>query len=206
MFSGSERYEFEHRRILVRKDEILTVAPNRSYGSAIRSAEETESFSLIFPDGSNMPSRGMPAMASSTSSMPACQHLAWQRSVGCRRRCGAWRWRWTRATTRWQRSSISPEVEAAVFAGGVELGPALHRIVVRYPARRAELLRRVPPARDQLPASLAGELSLTDLAEVAHLSDFHLLRTFRQASGVTPARYRLRLRMELAYRLATYTH
>lgn len=206
VFSGSELYEFEHRRIPVRQDEVLMVAPDRFYGSTIRSAEETDSFSLFFPPGwlarsverghghslGRLVESGLPALglAAQPRLAAALRNLASALDAG--------------DDPLFAQQHLA-EVEAAAFAGGEELVLALRRISVRDPARRAELLRRALRARDRLHASLAEELSLAELAEIAHLSEFHLLRIFRQAFGVTPARYRQLLRMELAYRLATET-
>jgi AraC-like DNA-binding protein len=206
VFRGSERYEFGDRRILVRQDEVLMVAPDRFYGSTIRSAEDTDSFSLFFPPSwlaqsiatgtghgiQRLVQTGLPALglAAQPRLSAALRGLALALDAG--------------GDPLFAQQHLA-EVEAAVFAGGDELGPVLRRISVRNPARRAELLRRVLRARDRLHASLADELSLADLAEIAHLSEFHLLRIFRQAFGVTPACYRQRLRMELAFRLATQT-
>ncbi len=56
-------------------------------------------------------------------------------------------------------------------------------------------LRRVV---DHLHDRLADEITLDDLAVVANLSKFHLLRQFRAATGRTPARFLADLRMERA--------
>ncbi|MFD7669276.1 helix-turn-helix domain-containing protein [Streptomyces sp. NPDC059788] len=48
---------------------------------------------------------------------------------------------------------------------------------------------------------LAEPLTLADIADEVHLSVFHLVRVFRGATGETPHRYLIRLRIEEAKRL-----
>ncbi|MFD9890452.1 helix-turn-helix domain-containing protein [Amycolatopsis sp. NPDC059027] len=48
---------------------------------------------------------------------------------------------------------------------------------------------------------LADPITLADIADEVHLSVFHLVRVFKDATGVTPYRYLSRLRIEEAKRL-----
>lgn len=206
VFSGTEHYAFEHRRMALRQDDVLMVAPDCLYGSAIQSAVETDSFSLFFPPlwleraqesdaghgikrllDTGLPALGLAAQPGLSASLRA---LAAALSQG--------------DDALFAQQHLA-EVEAAAFAAGGELGAAFRRLAARDPSRRAELLRRAVRARDRLHASLAEEVTLAELADVAHLSEFHLLRIFRQAFGATPAQYRLRLRMDLAHRLTVAT-
>jgi AraC family transcriptional regulator len=68
-------------------------------------------------------------------------------------------------------------------------------------ATREELYRRVCRARDYASALFAESVTLEDLARVACLSQNHLLRTFRQAFGVTPHQFLTHRRLEEARRL-----
>ena len=65
-------------------------------------------------------------------------------------------------------------------------------------ATREELWRRVNRARDYLHAHLASPISLGELAAVACLSPFHLLRVFRAAFGQTPHQYLSECRLQRA--------
>jgi AraC family transcriptional regulator len=65
-------------------------------------------------------------------------------------------------------------------------------------ATRAELWRRACCARDYLHAHLNTSPRLSDVATIACLSPFHLLRVFRSAFGVTPHQYLSRCRIERA--------
>jgi AraC-like DNA-binding protein len=74
--------------------------------------------------------------------------------------------------------------------------------IASLPATRAstreELWRRVNRARDYLRAHLAAPVRLSELATVACLSPFHLLRVFQSAFGLTPHQYLNRCRLERA--------
>lgn len=58
-----------------------------------------------------------------------------------------------------------------------------------------ERLRRV---RERMAADAGAALDLEEMARAACFSKFHFLRLFRQAYGVTPARYLSQLRLERA--------
>jgi len=66
------------------------------------------------------------------------------------------------------------------------------------PAGNEEAVRRV---RERLAADPAGKVSLDDLAGVAGLSRYHLLRVFRSLTGLSPHAYHNQLRVDLAKRL-----
>jgi AraC family transcriptional regulator len=81
-------------------------------------------------------------------------------------------------------------------------GGAAREVTMRLPAVRAstrhELWRRVHRARDHLHAHLSRDVSLGEIARVACLSPFHLLRVFRAAFGQTPHQYLTGCRMSRA--------
>jgi AraC-like DNA-binding protein len=64
--------------------------------------------------------------------------------------------------------------------------------------RQVDGVRRVCA---HLRAHVADNVSLDDLARVAGLSKFYLLRAFRRAHGVTPHAYQMQLRLAHAWRL-----
>jgi AraC-like DNA-binding protein len=61
-----------------------------------------------------------------------------------------------------------------------------------------ELLRHLRAARDHIDRHYAQCLDLDELARVAAISKFHLVRSFEAAYGVTPMRYLTRRRVERA--------
>ena len=64
-------------------------------------------------------------------------------------------------------------------------------------------LRRV---RDNIDLRFAEPLALGELAELAGMSRFHLIREFRSAYGETPMRYLSRRRIERAQDLLRYAN
>ena len=104
------------------------------------------------------------------------------------------------------------EAEAGPASDPLLLDSALHTLVaallgrsgrvIDSPGRRNRLaggpLRAV---LDHMESRLDGPVSLSDLANVAHLSEFHFARLFKQATGLAPHQYLIRLRVERAKRL-----
>jgi AraC family transcriptional regulator len=79
-------------------------------------------------------------------------------------------------------------------------------ILVRHAGHEITKARTRDEARmqrvcDYMQAHLAEEVSLQDLAKVAYLSRFHLIRMFKQTHGATPYQHLTRLRTERAQRL-----
>jgi transcriptional regulator GlxA family with amidase domain len=64
-------------------------------------------------------------------------------------------------------------------------------------------IRRV---RDHLDQHYATPITLTELATLAGMSKFHLIRTFRTAYGETPIRYLSRRRIERAQSLLRHAN
>lgn len=61
--------------------------------------------------------------------------------------------------------------------------------------------RRLLRARDAMDRDYAEPLDIPRLAAIAHISEAHFIRTFRQAFGETPHRYLQRRRIERAVAL-----
>ena len=61
--------------------------------------------------------------------------------------------------------------------------------------------RRLLRARDAMDGSYASPLDITALARIAHVSEAHFIRTFRDTFGETPHRYLQRRRIERAMAL-----
>jgi AraC family transcriptional regulator len=69
------------------------------------------------------------------------------------------------------------------------------------PSTRAELGRRAGWAHDFIFSNYAEPIALAQIAAAAHLSKFHLLRTFHQVYGTTPLAALRARRAEVAQRL-----
>ena len=64
-----------------------------------------------------------------------------------------------------------------------------------------ETFRGVVRSRDVIHAHWAEPVSIAQLAREAGLSEFHFIRSFERAFGITPHRYQVRLRLANAKRL-----
>jgi AraC family transcriptional regulator len=80
------------------------------------------------------------------------------------------------------------------------MNEALTLTAVRL-STREELYRRLCRARDYMSACLDRRLTLEEISGVACLSPNHLLRSFRQAFGLTPHQYLTARRMEQARKM-----
>jgi AraC-like DNA-binding protein len=99
-------------------------------------------------------------------------------------------------------------VQVAALAADLVLDAciATRRITASRRTARHELFRRVCIARAVIESEPLSASSLATLASTAALSPFHLLRTFAQAFGETPAQMRRRLLMENAKALLSESH
>jgi len=200
VFKGLERYRFEEREVAVATGEVLLVSPGRTYGSSIRTSEVTDSFSIFFPQwwiGERMNSsridhvRRLLDSGGSSVSLPVTPDV--NASIA-------------------EFAAALADAEGDPLAGREALVGMMHgvfrfvetagemasRIDAANPATRLELLRRVSRVRDLLESRVEAGVCLSELAREACLSEFHLLRVFKQAFGTTPARYLERRRMERA--------
>lgn len=195
VFSGVERYEFEDRISNVKPGEILLVRPDVTYSSSIRTSQPTDSFSLFLPSAFAKRHFGSPAVSNfldsglSSTALPGLSVTALA----------------LKAIADALEDERGLAAEAALAAIGEQLGPSVQpmsalgeRLDGDNARTRAEMLKRMLTVRDHLHASPAGEVSLASVARLVGLSEFHLMRCFRQCFGTSIGQYHLHLRMERA--------
>jgi AraC family transcriptional regulator len=90
------------------------------------------------------------------------------------------------------------ELLAAMVASQQSVKQEIGELPMVRASTREELWRRVNLARDYLHAHLSSSVCLSELATVACLSPFHLLRVFKSAFQQTPHDYLNRCRIERA--------
>lgn len=78
------------------------------------------------------------------------------------------------------------------------LGQLVSRMATRARDPLPDAHRAVALVRDYFEAHYAGAVRLSDLAQASGLSPFHLVRVFRQATGLTPHAYLDQLRVRHA--------
>ena len=204
---GLERYHFAEREVGVAPGEVLMVPPGLTYGSSIRSSEPTDSFSVYFPN------RWIEAHLNHIR----VDHVRRLLDAGCSyvslplapeigaviRDCAT-------ALARAASDSLTAQEVLArlahrVFGLAETADDLAGRINATSLATRLELLRRTSRVRDLLETRIESGASLAELAREACLSEFHLLRVFKQVFGATPARYLEARRMERARTLLLET-
>ncbi|KKB82563.1 hypothetical protein VW35_00305 [Devosia soli] len=195
VFSGAERYEFSDRVTTVTPGQILFVRPDVTYSSSIRTAATTDSFSLFLPEPllrtlatSNEVDAFLGSALSSTS-LPGLPAVA----TGLKRVANA-----IELGDDLGSDAALVDLIAASGAAIEHAGQAAERLTASGARTRAELMRRLLLCRDLLHAHIETGISLARLAEETCLSEFHLMRCFRQCFGVSVAQYLVRLRMERA--------
>ena len=82
---------------------------------------------------------------------------------------------------------------------------AVHRLkpLSGCPRLSKEVIDRIA---DYVDAHLDRDIRLAELAEIAHLSEFHFARLFKQATGYAPHQYHIRCRVERAKQLMQGRH
>lgn len=85
------------------------------------------------------------------------------------------------------------------------IGSIIAALLVRSGGRREQQsqIRGLPPRKlaqvtDYIMANLREKISLSELAAVAHLSEFHFARSFKRSTGLPPHQFVLNLRIERA--------
>jgi AraC family transcriptional regulator len=95
----------------------------------------------------------------------------------------------------------------ALYADALAQGLVAHLVYRSVPAAAAAPAAALDTGRviGHMRDHLGDDLDLDDLAAVAAMSKFHFLRSFRDATGLTPHRYLTMLRMRRAAALLTST-
>jgi AraC-like DNA-binding protein len=204
VFSGLENYEFGDRALAVRPREVLFVRQNEIYSSSIATNAPTDSFSLFFPfefyartiasSRNASIQRFMDSSASSMALPAKPEFTALLQQVASELE---------NPSTDLLMEELVCRLESAVHDHTEDVYAAYSRITLRTDARGADRLRRLLRAREKLHDDWSSPITLADLATEACMSEFHLLRCFTEAFGVTPSRYLERLRMAHAQNLLT---
>jgi AraC-like DNA-binding protein len=195
---GTAEFRVGRRRVVLEPGSCLVVNEGESYSLSIASDTPVQAFSLHF----------RPGLAGEVA---AARSADWPRALDC----GSEGFAGGTPQLRSELHAPSPalvEVMADVrqqVLEGERTGDALEPLFIAAldrlladdqahkqragvaldavrPATRAELLRRVGWAHDFILSNYAEAVSLESIAAAAHLSKYHLLRTFRQVYGETP--------------------
>lgn len=211
---GSEDYFIDGRRLAVDDDTYLIVNGGRRYGSCIASLATVHSFSVFFEPGlaaevhdglTRSLERQLECPVSEASPelsfdehlrehdalvTPVLRHIAQVVDSGTATETGL------------------DEQLRILLARMLRAERRVRRrteLICARPALRIELQRRLDRARSFMHTHYNEPIRLREIALAAHLSPFHLLRSFKAAYGSTPAAFLSRKRIGAAVRLIEST-
>ncbi len=196
---GQERFQWGAGRVDLAAGEALLMPADTHYGSQIDTP--TESFSVFFPTGfcCGLLNDALAAPLESPRHAPVDRLPPIPRPADAATRAQLQSVRWALQGGDTARADeLLQEAALRLVLEERELHHAASGLAAQRPAVRHELLRRLQRVRSFLQAHVACEVTLAQLADVAGLSRFHLLRVFRDAFGCTPAQYHARLRLAAA--------
>jgi AraC family transcriptional regulator len=213
--SGREHYYVDGRRITVTPSDYLVLNERRRYASLLESPERATSFCVFYPFGAlarrsreivqtleqalDAPEAGTGAAPVFTENLrphdtlvsPVLRHMQLAIGRGVRDE------RWLEEQCEFLLMRL---LRSEARVPRYEQRPGCARA-----STRRELARRLGWAVDWMRSNLERELTLAELADVAHLSPFHFLRMFRELYGRTPAAWLRKLRTERALALLEST-
>lgn len=202
VFRGAETFTIGSQRMRLCAGEALLMPPGVEYGSEI--SQRTESFSAFFPQQvylqlgaavCSTPGIGLETPCQTTlAPLPPVPVKADAELVASLRAAH----RNLVQHNHERAAELLQEAALRLLHTSAELKIADERLALVRTSQRQELLRRLQRARTYLHDNLAQQVDLDCLAEVSHVSRFHLLRSFRRAFGLTPAQYQTQLRLERA--------
>ena len=209
MSNGRALYRFDRREIAVDDGGYLILNDRQPYSIEIASPTRVETFVLWFPDGwaaevlgsiNQRPERLLAKLPEGNGASASFfeRYTPHDRVVSPKVQA-------LRAAFKskdiiedgWLDERLR-ELLASMLASQNAVKFKIDNLPATRPATRQELWRRVNRARDYLHAHLVIPISLSDLARVACLSPFHLLRVFQAAFHQTPHQYLNDCRLERA--------
>ena len=197
--NGAEHYYVDRRRLTVTDETYLVLNENREYSSVLDAPAEAFSFCVFFKPGfANeiaASSRMNVAQALDAGTEPKLapvefsEHLRrHERSISILLRYLCHHVRSGVTDMNWYDEQFIFLLERLI-RNEKELAKQPESVPCARGAKREELMRRLRWATDFIHSNLHRELSLTEIARTAHLSNYHFLRMFRQVFQMTPMEY-----------------
>ena len=199
---GAETFILRDQRLHLRTGEALLMPPEIEYGSEI--SQFTESFSAFFPRRLYVELAGRVCNSSGDwlegvqqqknllePTVPIKADAALMTGLRTAREL-------LELQAYERAEELLQDVALSLLFTTRELQNAEEQLTLARRSQRRELLRRLQRARAYLHDNIVQQVDLECLAEVSLVSRFHLLRSFRQAFGVTPAQYHAELRLQRA--------
>ena len=99
-----------------------------------------------------------------------------------------------------ERQEFYHQLLTAIFRQNGNASQETEKLASRKKSTRVEMYQRIHYAKDFIDSNYTQDLSLSDIAKTALLSENHLLRCFKQVFGVSPFKYISLLRIQEASR------
>lgn len=208
VFSGKEHYNIGRRSLAIYPDSFLTLNKGTQYSSAVDSALPVHSFSISFDEKfindfkNRRPLKGERPFKTEHNNRQETEftetiypfkedmlfnvlHLKYHLDQGE------------------QDEQLINEYLDQCLASyfkiyNEEISQKTERLNFSNQSTKIEILRRLNLAKEYLYTNYNHNISLDDLAEYSCLSVNHLLRTFKQAFGLTPHQFLVQLRLQRA--------
>jgi AraC family transcriptional regulator len=213
---GTETYFVDRRQVTVSDDTFLVLNEGRAYASVLDAPTEAYSFSIFFrpgmarevagdihrsmdqvlDDGAQVRSTPMEfdetLRAHDSAITPVLRYLQREIAAGLRDE------QWLEEQCQFLLARLIRSQHRQGKGSNLQLDAG-------SAGKRVEVARRLQRAVDYMHTHLPDEITLADIATVAHLSKFHFLRLFQQAHGRTPMVYLRELRARRALALVAST-
>jgi AraC family transcriptional regulator len=197
--NGAEHYYVDRRRLTVTDETYLVLNESREYASVLDASAEAFSFCVFFKPGlaneiaasSRMNLAQALDAGTETALAPVefSEHLRrHEKSISSLLRYLRHHVRAGVTDMNWYDEQFTFLLERLI-RNEKELAKQPESVPCVRGAKREELMRRLRWATDFIHSNLHRELSLTEIARTAHLSNYHFLRLFRQVFQMTPMEY-----------------
>lgn len=207
---GTERYFFKNRQVSLQRGEYLLVNRHQTFDCLIRSPTTVEGFCFyLSPRLIQEAASGLSRTAEDLLDHPAPKSAKAPRFLEKIYRtdenelgCYLEQLRPALATQgELDFNQVFFNVATALLRTHWSTEQEMQGINCARRSTREELYRRLCTARQYIYDNYCNDLQLEELAKAALLSKYHLLRTYKQAFGITPYQQVLQLRLRKAARL-----
>jgi AraC-like DNA-binding protein len=205
VYSGDESYFLSGRRYRVRSGEFLLVNHQQEVETAVYSEKPVEGICLYFDP--EMISRLARSQRESNETLLDAPYYNEPITEIAERVLPLSHSRIMPYLTRYYQSMPSPfpvdnslfyAMLESIFSFEYDVRKAQSRISAARKSTRRELYSRMLLAQSFLLDNLSNKVLIRDLSRIAMMSEFHFLRTFREAFGITPNQFIIIKRLEKA--------
>lgn len=211
VFAGVENFVIDNEPFALTPSKYLILNDGQHYGSYIDSEEEVESFTINFT--SEFIKEIMPSLQQAPGQLLDVPSPSDAKNIEFIQHFHPHDTLITPLIARirllakdfWQNQLELEDAYYYFFKALVQKYHDSHQIINKAPATRKstkiELTRRLARARDFMDSNFTKAISLEDIAQVACMSQYHLLDCFKAIYALTPYQYLTQVRLQAAKNL-----